>query len=227
MAYKTDFSNISLHDYKQRLKAQDMIPSWIPLLENIDDQFERLNKNGISNIEELREKIRTKKRLKDFNLDTSIDSDYLTLLARELNSRVSKPLKLSKFPNQDKSLIKKLEASNIKSTEQLYNAVYQSTSIKELSEKMSVPSTSLQELICLSELTRMRWVSHTFAYVLYKSGYNTVKAVSQTDVSTLYKEIKSTNVALQLYKGSIGERDIQRCIDDAKFMPFEIDFDFN
>ena len=57
MGYYIDLESISIDAYKEILKTADLIPSWMVLKENIDENLDIIKKHNIKNIGELKEAI--------------------------------------------------------------------------------------------------------------------------------------------------------------------------
>ena len=80
------------------------------------------------------------------------------------------------------------------------------------------------KLAKLTDLSRIRWVNHTFAYVLLESGYDTVEKVANADYKELYTTIKQLNEERKIYNAHIGERDMKMVIESAQGLDFEIEY---
>ena len=80
------------------------------------------------------------------------------------------------------------------------------------------------KLTKLTDLSRIRWVNHTFAYVLLESGYDTTEKVANADYKKLYETIKQLNDDRKIYNAHIGERDMKMIIDFAQQLDFEIEY---
>ena len=76
----------------------------------------------------------------------------------------------------------------------------------------------------LCDLTRIKWVNSTFAFVLYTCGYKTTEAVAKADYTKLYEDILSQNKEKQLYKGNIGLNDVKLCVEEAKKLTIDITY---
>ena len=57
MSYYIDLKEISIDQYKEVLRSADLLPSWMPLRENIDENLNALKRQGIHNINELLDNI--------------------------------------------------------------------------------------------------------------------------------------------------------------------------
>ena len=80
------------------------------------------------------------------------------------------------------------------------------------------------KLAKLTDLSRIRWVNHTFAFMLLDSGFDTVQKVANAEPKKMYEKIKFINQEKNFYKHNIGVRDMKRCIDSAKELEFEVEY---
>ena len=74
----------------------------------------------------------------------------------------------------------------------------------------------------LTDISRIRWVNHTFAYVLLEAGYDTVEKVANADSQELYETVKKLNSERKIYNAHIGVRDMKRVIEFAGDLAREI-----
>ena len=84
MKYHIDDKSVSLADLKQRIEDTDLVPSRVSLLEGINEIFQSLEQAGIKTLAELRNELKTKKRLEQLSVTSDVDMEYLTLLRREI-----------------------------------------------------------------------------------------------------------------------------------------------
>ncbi|MBI9068007.1 MAG: DUF4332 domain-containing protein [Salinivirgaceae bacterium] len=224
MAYYIDLSAISIDTYKIKLKNSTLIPSWKILLEEVDIYFDELKKMGINNLEQLFREIKNKDAIEQFSKRSGIPEKYLTVLRRAINAYRPKPNKISDFPDMSAEIISKLLEQGINTTLKLYDFVQTKNSRELLSKKAGVDLHEIEALAKLCDLSRIRWVNHTFAYVLYKSGFETVEKVANATPKNLYDRIKTLNEEMKIYKGTIGLNDMKICIEAAQEVPCEIDF---
>jgi uncharacterized radical SAM superfamily protein len=80
------------------------------------------------------------------------------------------------------------------------------------------------KLAKLTDLSRIRWVNHTFAYVLLETGYDTAEKVANADYQELYKAVKQLNEEREIYNAHIGVRDMKMVVEAAKDLKFEIEY---
>lgn len=74
------------------------------------------------------------------------------------------------------------------------------------------------------DLSRIRWVNHTFAYVLYEAGYDTTEKVANANYKELYEVIKQLNKERKFHPAHIGLRDMKRCVEAAKGLSLDIEY---
>ena len=80
------------------------------------------------------------------------------------------------------------------------------------------------KLAKLTDLSRIRWVNHTFAYVLLEAGYDTAEKVAAADYKALYETVKTLNEEREIYKGHIGVHDMKLCVEAAEDVSLEIEY---
>lgn len=222
MGYYIDLSKISLEQYINRLTTGYLPPSRKLLLDDIKNHFQLIKNQGIGNIEELRTVLKTNKKLEEFSVKSGLSSEYLVILIREINSSIPKPNKIKDFPGISSEVVKKLEQIGIKHTVQLYDRVKTSFNRMELAAETGINNEIILRLTKLTDLSRVRWVNHTFAYTLYETGYETVCILANADAIELHKAIIDINNKRKFFKGNIGLNDIRICINAAKEIPQDI-----
>ena len=224
MGYYIDLKSLSIDEYKEALKSADLIPSQMILKENINDIFDNIKKQEIENVEELREALKSKSKLQDFSKQSGLSEDYLKVLIRNVNSYRQKPNKIKDIPGVSEDAILSLENLGIKNTLQLFDKILTPQSRSELSHQTGISEGEILTLAKLTDLSRITWVNHTFAYVLLEAGYDTAEKVANADYKELYDNIKKLNEDREIYKGHIGLRDMNRCIEAAKDIPLEVEY---
>lgn len=224
MGYYIDLKKISIEKYKSILGSMDLLPSWKILENNIEENLERIQKLDIHNLDELTQAIKTKNKLQDFSQKSGLSVEYLTILRRVINGYIPKPNKFRDFPNIDERIVKKLEAINVKNTLQLYDKVLTLKQRTNLSNTTKIPLEQLDRLARLTDLSRIKWVNHTFAYVLYESGFQSAEEVAKANYKEIYEKVKAVNLEQKIYKGTVGLNDMKRCVEAAKGLDFEIKY---
>jgi len=174
--YHINLEQYSLHKFKSNLQSRDMIPSRVILKDNLDERFQILEDCGITNHKELIDALKTKAKIEQFAENTGLSAEYLTILNREAKSYLSNPIRLDKFPGLSGKYVEKLEEKGIKNSRHLFNAAKDRNDRVELSKNIEIPIEILDELIGLSDLSRIYGVGPVFARMIYDVG---VKSVSE------------------------------------------------
>jgi hypothetical protein len=223
MGYYIDLSGISIDQYKSTLETADLLPSQMILKDNIGEIFGRIKMQEIESVEELRKALGSKKKLQGFSQQSGISEDYLRILIRNVNSYRQKPSNIKDFPDVSDDTLLKLKGSGIKNTLQLYDKILTPQSRHELSSQTGIGESDLVRLAKLADLCRIRWVSHTFAYVLLEAGYDTAEQVANADYNQLYGQVRKLNEERAIFRGHIGLHDMKLCVEAARELPFEIE----
>ena len=216
MGYYIDDRATSLEDLRARLEATDLIPSHRQLLEEAANKMSLLKKAGVKCVADLRARLKSKKSLASLSADSGIDADYLMLLRRVVEGFFPKPQPLKAFDWVDEETIVKLDQSGVKNTRQLYDAA--SSDPNGFAENGGLRSEDLSELIALADLSRVQWVSPTFARTLVAAGFSSASEVSTANPETLYEAVMQANENGRFYKGKVGVRDIKRLIAAAGYV---------
>jgi len=224
MGYYIDLKNISIDEYREKLKSADLLPSRMVLKENINEIFNIIKKQEIENVDELRAELKSKKNIQDFSKQTGIAEGYLRILAREVNSYHQRPIKIKDFPGIPEDVILKLANIGINNTLQLFDKILSPQSRNELSSDTGISKREILILARLTDLSRIRWVNHTFAYVLLEAGYDSAAKVAAADFNELYVEVKKLNEEREIFKGHIGLHDMKLCVDAAKDLSLDIEY---
>ena len=225
MGYYIDLEKISLSKYKEILKSADLLPGRMILKNNLDSNFEVLKNKGIKNVDEILKALKNKKSINNFALKSGLEEGYLTVLVREIRSYQPKPNKISDFPGVSENDVMKLKGIQIKNTVQLFEKVTTKQKKDEISKQTGINEVELLRITKLTDLSRIRWVNHTFAFVLYEAGYDTVEKVANVDFEKLYHDVKLLNEERKLYNAHIGLHDMKLCVEAAKDVSLEIDYE--
>ncbi|MCP5062961.1 MAG: DUF4332 domain-containing protein [Ignavibacteriae bacterium] len=224
MGYYIDLKSISINKYKEILKAANLIPSRMILKENINKNLDSINTHHILNIDELQKALKDKGKISDLSKQFDIPERYLEVLRAEINGYLQKPNRIKDFTCIDEEITQKLETLGLKDTLKLYDEILNYEKRNELSSKTGISEKEILKLTKLTDLSRIRWVNHTFAYVLLEAGYDTVEKVAKADYQKLYETVKQLNKEREIYKAHIGANDMKLCIESAKGLDFEIEY---
>ncbi|MCE7994002.1 MAG: DUF4332 domain-containing protein [Roseivirga sp.] len=224
MSYYIDLSQISIDQYKEILRSANLLPSWMRLRDNIDTNLNALKRQGIHNLDELLEQLKSKTKIEALASASGLSVPYLNLLRRVVGGYRPKPNRIEDFRGIRDQTIEHLKASGIRNTRQLYPHIPTAEKRAELSTRLGIPLTEIIRLTRLTDLSRIKWVNHTFAYVLLEAGYDSAKKVANADYLELYETVKSLNERRKFYNAHIGANDMKRCIEAAKTLTSDIDY---
>ena len=224
MGYSVDLKSISIDNYKEILKSAELIPSWKILETDIDKNLNIIKKYNIKNLDELLIAFKDKDKIQKFSKQSGLPENYLSVLKRVVNGYRRKPNRLKDFPCIKEDTVRKLQKLGIQNTLKLYEEVLTAKKRNELSRKTGIGDNEVMMLTKLTDLSRIRWVNHTFAYVLLEAGYDTAEKVANADYQELYETVKQLNEVKEIYNAHIGVRDMKMCVEAAKSLDFEIEY---
>ena len=217
-SYHVDATNISLAQLKKKIEATDLVPSRVALLDDISAIFSRLKENGIKTLADLRNALKTKKNALTVGAETGLDGEYLLLLRREIEGYFPKPCSIDAFDWLPVGELKKLKNAGMTDAASLFNSLVPGPKRQSICDDLGVASETAATLFNLSDLTRIQWTSPTTARMLLAAGYTGAAKVARANAEVLYRELDAVNRAQQLFKGTIGLRDVRRLIIAASFV---------
>lgn len=224
MGYYIDLDAISIDDYKKKIESAYLPPSRMILKENPDERFDYFKRIGVKNVKELIQLLKKKDKINELSKVDIFSEDYLTILLRELNSTLPKPNKIADFIFISQEVVSKLEKVNISNTEKLFDKVKSKTDRQNLADTIGIKYSDVLELTKLTDLSRIKWVGVTYAQMLYYSGVDTVKKVSESEVKDLHARINQMIKERNIFKGSIGLNDVKILIVSASELPLDIEY---
>jgi len=187
-------------------------------LQALDKNLNTLKTQDISNLAELRNAVKTKKKLQSLAQVTGIEEAYLVLLRREINSYFPKPIPLKSFDWLPQEEIEKLENTGIKNTAQFYARFVDSPTQEDATPILEIKDTVFEHLLSYCDLTRMQWTSPLAARMYFDAGYESVQKIKSADPDALCAALTEINAENKYFKGNIGLRDIKRLIKSANYL---------
>ncbi len=224
MGYYIDLERISIDEYKTMLKNADLIPSWRVVQDHIDEHLDVVKQHNIQNVADLKKALKTTGHVLKFSQLSGLPEPYVAVLRRVTNGYHPKPNRIQDFPCLREDTVEKLRTVGIKNTFQLYPEIVTANTRNELAERTGIDAQNILILTKLTDLSRIRWVNHTFAYILLEAGYDTAQNVAQADYQALYDTIRRLNQERALYKGNIGAHDMKLCVEAAQCLDFDIEY---
>lgn len=183
MPYNLDLSAISIQEYQTLLMNQNLLPGRRILLQNIEQNFAAIQKQGINDLAQLKKALSTPQKLTALAESCRIAEEYLIILRRELGSLEQKPLLLASFPGVDAALITTLTTRGIKTTKEYFEN----------------DSTESEELACLCDLVRINGVGAAAAKTFYEAGFHSVADVAGADAAIMLDRVSVVNEAKGYY----------------------------
>jgi hypothetical protein len=217
--YQLDLEQITLAKFRTLLKKGRLLPSQRVLRERLDERFDVLKQQGITNIRRLQMALKAKKDVSACAKKTGIPEDFLTVLRREANSYNPKPRALKDFTAVDRTLVSKLGKMGITDTIQYLEKTGTKKDRAQLARTLGVDVKSIETLTRLADLTRLRYVNAAFATLLLNGGYDSVERVSKANPQKLYDDLVAINEGKKIFGGAIGLEDMGSCVLDAKEVP--------
>ncbi len=202
MKYDVDLSRLSVARYLTILKGQTLLPGRRMLLNNLDGNFEAIQRMGILNVAQLKSALSSPKKIDAFSQSSGVPKAYLVMLKRQIGGLSQKRVLLRDFPGIDTSLIQRLLQSGIKNSKDYFK---------------SGPDAS-DELYCLCNLVRINGVGALAARVLFDAGYASVADIAQADAASALARMNDANDANGVYKVKLGIKDSRFCIDAAQLL---------
>jgi predicted flap endonuclease-1-like 5' DNA nuclease len=218
MAYHLDAEKISLGDLRKRIEATDLVPSRASLLDGLELKMKSLEKQGITTLADLRKELKTAKQLETLAKSTGIETQYLTLLRREIEGWFPKPFPLKDFDGLPKGETAKLERDGIRDSAALYEATDSKSKRNALAKSTGVDAATLETFAQLVDLTRVQWTSPTAARMLLEAGCTGSAKLAKMDANDLYEALARVNAGNKFFKGKIGLRDVKRLIHAASYV---------
>ena len=217
--YHIDLEKYSLHKFKNNLKSRDMIPSRVSLKDELDERFKILEINGIKNLKELIEELKTKPKIELFSKETGLTIEYLTLLNREAKSYLPNPIRLDKFTGIPTKYLDRLDAVGIRNSRHLFSRAMDKEKREQLSQKTEIPIEILNELVCLSDLSRAYGVGPVFAQMIYDVGIKSIKAFIEFTAEDFIRIYEKKNQK----KADFGVNEIQFSLELARELDIAIE----
>ncbi len=218
MAYHIDAQTISLSDLQRRLEATDLVPSRAPLLDGLGLKMKALEQQGVHTLASLRNELKTARRMEALAKATGIETQYLTLLRREIEGWFPKTLPLKEFDWMPQSEIARLERHGMRDAAALYEATDSPSRRSALAESTGVDTAALDTFAELVDLTRVQWVSPTTARMLLEAGCHGADELTSMDANALCEALARVNTGDKFFKGRIGLRDVKRLVHAARYI---------
>jgi len=222
--YHMDLSQFSLDQLRHVLEAGSLLPSEQVLGEDMAGCFERLASLGIANLQDLVDRLGSKKKLIQFSEASGLPEKHLTVLRRRAGTYASKPVPLAKFPGIDPQVVERLAALGIKHSKHLFDRTQSRDDRAALAAKAGVPEDALLELVKLSDLVRAAYVGPVYARILYEAGADTLAKLAACEGEGLKARMAAVNEEQQITKASIPQEDLNPWLETVRLIPQVIEY---
>jgi hypothetical protein len=202
MVYEIDWIRVSLPEYLETLKGENLLPGRRILLEDIDGRFLRMIGAGADTLSALKRRLSTPEKLALFSAQTGIPGEYLTILKRQMGSLLQSPVPLSEFPGLPPESLEKLRSAGLRSSKD-YLMLCQERG-EAPGKETGLDPDEARALACLCELVQINGVGPAAASALYDAGYRSVRDVARASADKLLKEISVGNAAGGYYRATLG-----------------------
>jgi hypothetical protein len=209
MPYSIDLAQISLDDFQALLTRVDLLPGRRILLNDLAAFIARVQQNGIHHLAALQKALKDKKRYPELAAAWGIGVDYLTVLNREINSYVSKPLPLADLDVFDAAELALLAHEGLKTSKDLYERCATQSECQTLAERLALPAEKLAAALELSDLLRITGVGPAYARVLHDIGIRSVADYRDTPSPEILARYQQARARHNL--PSIGIKDVAYC----------------
>ena len=190
--YHVDLAKYALSRFSNNLETMGVIPSRMSLKVGLDEKFNVLEAAGITNLKELIDTLNSKQRIEEFSKSSGLSVEYLTLLKREASSYLPNPIRLDRIPGITPETLRALAKEGITNSRHIINHAGDKESRGRLSNITRIPMESLDELVCLSDLSRAYGVGPVFAKIIYDVGIKSIedfKRISAEEFIRIYEEV--------------------------------------
>jgi hypothetical protein len=206
------------------LETGNLLPSEQILGEDMADRFEVLASMGISSVQDLADRLSTRRRLAQFAQESGLPQEYLVVLRRRAGTYAPKPVPLDKFPGVDQAHVGRLAAEGIKHSKHLFARARSKQDRARLALQVDVPEDALLELVRLSDLVRAPYVGPVYARILYEAGADTLQKLAESEADDLLARMIAVNEQLQITKAAMPNEDLGPWLETVRLIPRVIEY---
>ncbi len=225
VSYGLDLSQIKLDEFRTMLKEEDLLPSRVILRDNLDLHFDKLQTAGLITMQDLVNRLSTKRKVETFSETTGIPVDYLTILRRQARSYLVNPVNLKEIPGVIPETVQKLAKMGVTNSKHIFDRCLSPNQRIGLANELKVPIEEIIELAQLSDLARAGWVGPIFVRLLHSAGVHSIKELADSDAAELFQRTLHVNQKHNLTKAAYTQKDVLACIETAKKLPDHLQVD--
>lgn len=209
--YSVDLAQFTLDEFETTIANANLTPGRQILKDDLSGVISRLKARDINDLAALKTLLRKKKDYPDLADQLSTSVDYLTVLNREVNSYVSKPVPLAKLEVFSESELAQLADAGLKSSKNLYENALTPAARQELSERVTITEDRIRAALELCDLLRINGVGPVFARILREMGLHSATQFSQTDPETILAQYHQAIADTGITSVKLSFNDIEWC----------------
>jgi hypothetical protein len=215
--FEINLAAISLDKFRDMLALGYLVPSRLLLREEIEIRFQKITENGIHTLEDLLATVKSKPRYAELISKAGLSEDYATLLKREVQSYIVKPMKLSDLTFIDKSILDRLSANGIVTTKDVFELI-QELGIERFIDQTDLAAEEGKQLECYADLSRVIGMGPQSINWFYNSGIRTVKDLLRLSNAEIIERLNKANSDQKYSRIELKEKDIQYCRQKAEWL---------
>ncbi len=220
--YSVDLTKIKIKDFVKLLKSIDLLPGRKTLLNGLDEIILLFEKNNCVNLADIQKLLKNKNAYEELSKKYKTSEEYLTVLNREINSYINKPIKLEEISIISKKTLTKLNQISIKTTKDIYEICIIQKDCKSIMEKTGISINEMDQLLSLTDLLRINGVGPAYAMILFNIGIKSVKDYFETDSKEILEKFQNENKGNKYTKANLGIKDVEYCKRFCKYLDQEI-----
>jgi hypothetical protein len=210
--YAIDLRTITLDEFAENLSATRLTPGRRVLLDNLAGNIAALKAREISDLGALRGLLRDKKRYPALAAELGVSVDYLTVLNREVNGYVAKPVPLAKLDIFSEVELAALGEAGITSTRHLWEQARMPTARAEIAARAGIAEGTLAAALELADLVRINGVGPAFAHVLRDMDIRSTVSFQVTDSEEIMARYDRLHAAGKAPQGPrLSIKDVEWC----------------
>jgi hypothetical protein len=205
--YSINLEKITLDEFKEILSSIDLLPGRRILLENLPEIIGGLKQRQILHLEALRKLLQNKKHYPELAKTLPVSVDYLTVLNREVNSYLSKPVPLSELGVFSAVELEKLANAALKTTKDLYEQAASPARRQEIATRLALTPEKILHALQLSDLLRINGVGPAYAAILWQIGLHSAAGYLGCPSAEILARYQQASLA----RAKLGLKDIEYC----------------
>lgn len=209
--YSVDLKQFTLDEFETVIGNAHLTKSRQILKDNLAGVMSRLRARDINDLAALKTFLRKKIEYPNLAAELATSVDYLTVLNREVNSYISKPVPLAKLEVFTDSELAQLAEAGLKSSKNLYENALSPAARKALSERVSIAEDRILGALELCDLLRINGVGPVFARILREMDIHSAAQFSQTDSQTILDQYHQAILDTGIASVKLSINDIDWC----------------